>query len=134
MARNQSVPKRVLALEPQPGGKARGAAHANRLGLAGEKPGPIPTGHREATRVMSGRRRKKVIDGFGGRRVSGAIRAPCHCTLIVPLINAACPGKLQKNSYGPPSLILLTAKLTDVVWPPPIKSVFATTRASPALT
>src|SRR5688500_6315230 len=56
-----------------------------------------------------------------------------YCTLMVPRINAACPGKLQKNVYGPPSLILLTAKITEVVLPPPISSVFATTRASSAL-
>ena len=57
-----------------------------------------------------------------------------YCTLMDPFISAECPGKLQKNSYGPLPWILLTGKLTEVVSPPPITVVWAITRASSALT
>src|SRR5690348_17959425 len=61
------------------------------------------------------------------------IRTRRHSTLIDPCIMAAWPGKLQKNTYGPPLLILLTGKLTDAVSPPPISLVCAMMRGSAAL-
>src|SRR5690606_28172923 len=42
------------------------------------------------------------------------------------------PGKLQKNSYGPSPLIALAGKVTEVVPPPPTRSVWAITRGSSA--
>src|SRR6185312_3353586 len=57
-----------------------------------------------------------------------------YCTLIVPCISAEWPGKLQKNTYGPPFLILLIGKLTDAVSPPPINLVCAMIRESSAFT
>ena len=64
---------------------------------------------------------------------------PCHAlpvysTAMVPFINAAWPGKLQKNSYRPPASNLLTGKLNEVVSPPPIILLCAMTRSSPGLT
>ncbi len=57
-----------------------------------------------------------------------------YLTVSVPFIRVEWPGKLQKNEYGPPLAILATGKLTEVLSPPPISLLWATTRASPALT
>src|SRR5690606_35763629 len=92
------------------GGGAHGAAH---------EPARIPVrARREAGR---GRERR----GLPGRR---------HCTWMLPFISARWPGKLQKNTYGPPSRIFATSKLTEADSPPPSIFVCAITRVSPSLT
>src|SRR5690606_344129 len=75
---------------------------------------PFPVLQRNGASAMQPRRR--CIKS----RISGA--CPAYPTLIGPRITAQWPGKLQKNSYGPAPWILLTAKVTDVVCPPPTRS------------
>ena len=81
--------------------------------------------------------------GQAGMRRSGtevqATRTACPrplsgqgTSVIVPFISAEWPGKLQKNEYPSPSLA--TGTVNEVLSPPPTTLLWATTRASPALT
>lgn len=95
---------------------------------------PEDSGALRASQSCRGHDLTRVNNTRKAFRCGQCQRAVAYSTAMLPFMIIEWPGKLQKNWYGPPSAILLTGKLTEVVSPPPIIAECAMTRASSAFT